>query len=115
MLLARAGVPRARLHDARHTAATLLLTQGVPALVAMEILGHSQATLTLGTYSHVTPEVARRQLIEWLPRRGTATPDGASVAAAATVAATRAGNRIRAANLQVSGCAVRGSNPEPAD
>jgi integrase len=57
-LLADAGVRQARLHDARHTAATLLLQQGVPARVAMEILGHSQISLTLGTYSHVVPEVA---------------------------------------------------------
>jgi integrase len=57
-LLRRAGVRRARLHDARHTAATLLLAQGVPARVAMQILGHSQITLTLGTYSHVVPELA---------------------------------------------------------
>jgi hypothetical protein len=46
------------LHDARHTAASLLLQQGVPARVVMEILGHSQITLTLGTYSHVVPELA---------------------------------------------------------
>ena len=58
-LLGDAGVRDARLHDARHTAATLLLTQGVPARVAMAILGHSQITLTLGTYSHVMPELAR--------------------------------------------------------
>ena len=58
-LLKAAGVPRARLHDARHTAATLLLSQGVSARVVMEILGHSQITLTLGTYSHVMPELAR--------------------------------------------------------
>lgn len=36
-----AGVPRLRLHDARHTAATLLLVQGIPARVVMGILGHS--------------------------------------------------------------------------
>ncbi len=53
-----AGVRDARLHDARHTAATLLLQQGVPARVAMQVLGHSQITLTLGTYSHVVPEMA---------------------------------------------------------
>lgn len=58
-LLKRAGVRDARLHDARHTAATLLLQQGVPARVAMQILGHSQIGLTLGTYSHVVPELAR--------------------------------------------------------
>ncbi len=57
-LLARAEVRDARLHDARHTAATLLLQQGVPARVAMQVLGHSQITLTLGTYSHVVPELA---------------------------------------------------------
>ena len=56
-LLVRAGVRPARLHDARHTAATLLLQQGVPARVAMEVLGHSQISLTLGTYSHVAPEL----------------------------------------------------------
>src|SRR5664279_2365657 len=56
-LLEAAGVRRARLHDARHTAASLLLAQGVPARVVMEILGHSQITLTLGTYSHVAPEL----------------------------------------------------------
>ncbi len=56
-LLKRAEVRDARLHDARHTAATMLLTQGVPARVAMQILGHSQITLTLGTYSHVAPEL----------------------------------------------------------
>ena len=58
-LLRRAGVPAARLHDARHTAATLLLAQGVPARVVMALLGHSQITLTLGTYTHVVPELAR--------------------------------------------------------
>jgi integrase len=58
-LLTKAAVRRARLHDARHTAATLLLAQGVPARVAMQILGHSQITLTLGTYSHVVPELAQ--------------------------------------------------------
>ena len=37
---------------------SLLLQQGVPARVAMEMLGHSQISLTLGTYSHVVPELA---------------------------------------------------------
>ena len=58
-LLKAAGVRNARLHDARHTAATLLLQQGVPARVVMDILGHSQISLTLGTYSHVVSELAQ--------------------------------------------------------
>jgi integrase len=41
------------------TLATLLLQQGVPARVVMDILGHSQISLTLGTYSHVVPELAQ--------------------------------------------------------
>jgi integrase len=58
-LLARAGLPPVRLHDLRHTAASLLLAQHVPARVVMEILGHSQIALTMNTYSHVAPEVSR--------------------------------------------------------
>lgn len=58
-LLRGAGVRDARLHDARHTSASLLLAEGVPARVVMELLGHSQISLTLGTYSHVAPEVSR--------------------------------------------------------
>lgn len=46
------------MHDARHTAATVMLSLGVPARVAMQVLGHSQISLTLGTYSHVVPELA---------------------------------------------------------
>jgi integrase len=58
-LLARAGLPPVRLHDLRHTAASLLLAQNVPARVVMEILGHSQIALTMNTYSHVAPEISR--------------------------------------------------------
>ena len=57
-LLAAAGVRPARLHDARHTAATVMLAMGVPPRVAMQLLGHSQISLTLGTYSPVVPELA---------------------------------------------------------
>lgn len=55
-LLADAGVRDARLHDARHTAASLLLLK-VPARVVMDILGPHQ--LTMNTYSHVAPELNR--------------------------------------------------------
>lgn len=57
-LLQEAGVRDARLHDARHTAATLLLLQGVSTRVVMDVLGHSQVSLTL-RYQHVLPEAAR--------------------------------------------------------
>ncbi len=58
-LLQAASVRDARLHDARHTAASLLLLQRVPARVAMDVLGHSAIALTLNTYSHVMPELAQ--------------------------------------------------------
>jgi integrase len=46
-----------RLHDLRHTAASVLLSEGVPVKVASEMLGHSQVKLTLDTYSHVMPHL----------------------------------------------------------
>jgi site-specific recombinase XerD len=45
-LLKRAGVRDARLHDARHTAGTLLVKQGVHIRVVQEILGHARVTTT---------------------------------------------------------------------
>ena len=53
LLITKAGLRKIRLHDLRHTAATLLLAQGVPARVVMEILGHSQISVTMNTYTHV--------------------------------------------------------------
>jgi integrase len=53
--LTAAGVRRIRFHDLRHSCASLLLAQGVPARVVMEVLGHSTITLTMNTYSHVIP------------------------------------------------------------
>ena len=58
-LLTAAKLPNIRLHDLRHSCATLLLAQGVSPRVIMEILGHSQVSLTLNTYSHVLPALQR--------------------------------------------------------
>jgi integrase len=58
-LLEQACLPRIRVHDLRHTAATLALQQGVSAKVVQEMLGHSSITLTLGTYAHVLPPMRR--------------------------------------------------------
>ncbi len=54
-LLRNHGMRNLRFHDLRHTAATLLLVQGVNPRVAMQMLGHSNISLTLNTYSHVVP------------------------------------------------------------
>src|SRR6266550_4709895 len=58
-LLTAAKLPDTRLHDLRHSCATLLLAQGVNPRVVMETLGHSQVSLTLNTYSHVLPALQR--------------------------------------------------------
>lgn len=52
-LLRRAGLPHIRLHDLRHTYATLALEAGVNPKVVQENLGHSHVSVTLGIYSHV--------------------------------------------------------------
>lgn len=52
-LLRRAGLPHIRLHDLRHTYATLALEAGVNPRVVQEALGHSHVSVTLGIYSHV--------------------------------------------------------------
>ncbi|WP_320067666.1 site-specific integrase [Micromonospora sp. RTGN7] len=57
-VLALAGVRDARVHDGRHTAATLLLAQGVDMRVVQELLGHSTIKVTEG-YTHVASKLAR--------------------------------------------------------
>jgi integrase len=52
-LLSRAGLPAMRFHTLRHSAATLLMSSGVPVKVASEMLGHSDIATTLRVYSHV--------------------------------------------------------------
>lgn len=59
-ILERAGLPRIRLYDLRHTCATLLLLANVPAKVVSERLGHASVTLTLNTYSHVLPDMQKQ-------------------------------------------------------
>lgn len=56
-LLRRAGLPLIRLHDMRHTAATLLLLSGIHPKVVSEMLGHSSINITLNLYSHVLPDM----------------------------------------------------------
>jgi len=60
-VLERAGVPKVRLHDARHTTATLLLEMGVPETVRMAIMGQSQVA-TQRRYAHVDLSMAREAL-----------------------------------------------------
>jgi integrase len=52
-LLRRAGLPDIRLHDLRHTCATMLLKMGQHPKYVHELLGHANISITLDTYSHV--------------------------------------------------------------
>lgn len=56
-LLKLAGLPKIRFHDLRHTAASLMLNNGVDVLVASQRLGHAQPSITLNTYGHLMPSM----------------------------------------------------------
>ena len=67
----RAGLEGLRLHDMRHTHASLMLKEGVHPKVMQERLGHSRVSTTLDTYSHVAPglqEAAALKFEEGLQR-----------------------------------------------
>ncbi len=73
---ARAGIPGAGLHTLRHSAASVMLANGVPLKVVSEILGHSSIAITGDVYGHVSPDVSRdavRTLGEVLGNLGRAT------------------------------------------
>jgi integrase len=56
-LLKRAGLPKVRFHDLRHTCATLLLLKNVNPKIVSEMLGHATIAITLDTYSHLLPNM----------------------------------------------------------
>jgi len=56
-LSVRAGVKAIRLHDARHTHASIMLKQGIHPKIVQERLGHSSIEMTLDIYSHVMPGI----------------------------------------------------------
>ena len=56
-ILAANVLPPIRFHDLRHTNATLMLRNSVPAKIVSSMLGHSSIGITLDTYSHVITEM----------------------------------------------------------
>jgi integrase len=60
-LLKKAGLPHTvRFHDLRHTCASLLVSKGVYPKLVQELLGHSNVSITLDTYSHVLPGISNK-------------------------------------------------------
>ena len=78
----RAGIEQLRIHDLRHTCASLAIAAGADVLVLQRMLGHASAAMTLDRYGHLMPgqaeEIARRL------------SDAAAEAAAASSARLRA-------------------------
>jgi len=56
-VLDQCGLPEIRFHDLRHTNATLMLRNAIPAKIVSSMLGHSSIGITLDTYSHVITEM----------------------------------------------------------
>jgi integrase len=54
----RAGLAHAGLHTLRHTAASVMLSRGVPLKVVADLLGHSPIAITGDVYGHVAPDVS---------------------------------------------------------
>jgi integrase len=74
-LVREAGVPRIRFHDLRHTAASLLIRQGVPAKVVSDRLGHADVAFTLSVYTHLYDDQRRAAAIP-LSQLLSGTPSG---------------------------------------
>ena len=55
--LEKAGLPSIRFHDLRHTTATFMLQNAVPAKIVSAMLGHSSIGITMDTYSHVLTDM----------------------------------------------------------
>jgi integrase len=56
--LLRAGLPHVRVHDLRHTTASVLLAGGANPKVVQDLLGHSSVLTTINTYSHLTESLS---------------------------------------------------------
>ncbi len=63
-LAERAGLGRVRVHDLRHTWATLALSRGIPLEVVSERLGHASPTITLNVYRHLLEEERRGYVVD---------------------------------------------------
>jgi integrase len=64
-IIQNAGLPDIHFHDLRHSAASILLSMGVNIKVIQELLGHSNISITLDTYSHLLPSMQDEAVNMW--------------------------------------------------
>jgi len=132
-LTQRADLPAIRLHDLRHTNASLALEAGVALKVVSDRLGHSQTAITADLYTHVNITVARaaadqiastlRSTSETLPDASLTHPAISTGSEADSAGSTEGEEGASAASSQVSASestetvarARRDSNPQPSD
>ncbi|MBQ6887862.1 MAG: site-specific integrase [Lachnospiraceae bacterium] len=69
----KTGVKRIRIHDIRHSHASLLINQGCDALILADRLGHEKVSTTLNTYSHLFPH-KQQELVTNLEQLATNAP-----------------------------------------
>lgn len=69
-LTAAAGLPRVRVHDLRHLAASMMIAAGVPLPIVSKTLRHSTVSITADVYSHMTADIAR-EAVDAMPPRST--------------------------------------------
>ncbi|WP_411550489.1 tyrosine-type recombinase/integrase [Nocardia jinanensis] len=79
-LCEQAGLPRLRVHDLRHSCATLLFTMGVDAATVQRILRHSSISMTINTYTEVIEQVQRDAVNELKPLFGDSHDESAGYA-----------------------------------
>ena len=64
-LLTAADLPRMRFHDLRHSAASLLIANGVQLAEVSLLLGHSELRLTSDLYAHLVQQTATKRRAIW--------------------------------------------------
>ena len=101
----QAGLPQIRLHDLRHSVASILLARGVHPKVVSELLGHATIALTLDTYSHIIPS---------LQQEAASPPKGRSGPSRPVVDRTRTVWRPAAQGSPAAGCCLSGTSTLPA-
>lgn len=84
-LVGESGVTRIRFHDLRHTAASLMIRQGIPAKVVSDRLGHANVAFTLSVYTHLY-EDQRRSAALSMDQLLAATPESQATDTATLIA-----------------------------